>query len=252
MHEYRFRMDVFTPQTLPMQRLAEYMAELAKLLGEPERVHFVRMTEGSAVLVASVEPQASDKVMPRLQEVRQGHGDGEATKAERHLDDLLAEDNAVGELSDAAGVVIIPFPGRTRPKPLRYGLFHEDGLLEGVVIRVGGKDETVPVWLRDGSIIHKCNAPLEIARGVAKHLLTNEFLRVRGKGRWMREEDGSGTMDRFDIHEFELLDDAPLPEVVRQLHDVKGAAWGDDPIADLRCLRRGESPNGWSSSTPCS
>jgi hypothetical protein len=37
-HQYRFKIDVFDVDNIPMARLAEYMAELAKLLGEPERV----------------------------------------------------------------------------------------------------------------------------------------------------------------------------------------------------------------------
>ena len=30
-HEYRFVIDAFSPETLPMSRLAEYMGELARL-----------------------------------------------------------------------------------------------------------------------------------------------------------------------------------------------------------------------------
>ena len=52
--ERRFKNDVFTPETLPMERLAEYMLQFAKLLGEPERVHFVDVEAGSAVLRARV------------------------------------------------------------------------------------------------------------------------------------------------------------------------------------------------------
>jgi hypothetical protein len=36
--EYRFRIDAFTPETMPMARLAEYMSQLAQLLGEPTYV----------------------------------------------------------------------------------------------------------------------------------------------------------------------------------------------------------------------
>ena len=33
--EYRFSIDAYTPATMPMARLAEYMAQLALILGEP-------------------------------------------------------------------------------------------------------------------------------------------------------------------------------------------------------------------------
>jgi hypothetical protein len=53
--EYRLKIDVFTVDSLPMSRLAEYMTELARLLGEQERVHFSHLERGSAVLVSNIE-----------------------------------------------------------------------------------------------------------------------------------------------------------------------------------------------------
>ena len=38
--EYRFRIDAFSPETLPMARLAEYLRQLAVILGEPNDVPF--------------------------------------------------------------------------------------------------------------------------------------------------------------------------------------------------------------------
>jgi hypothetical protein len=237
MTEYRLRIDVFTPATLPMKRLAEYMAEFARLLGEPELVHFVRVDEGSAVLVSRIDAQAETKVAKRLLEVRGGVGDPEGIKAEKRIDAMLATDEAIGQLLDQNGAEIIPFPGRSRPKPLRYGPFREDGVLEGILIRIGGKDDSVPVWLRDAMVIHKCMAKEELARRISVHYPTGDFLRVWGTGRWMREEDGSWSMERFDIREFEPLDVASLPDVIRRLHAVQGARWGEDPISDLQELR---------------
>lgn len=239
MTEYRLRIDAFTPATLPMKRLAEYMAEFARLLGEPERVHFVKVDEGSAALVCRIDPQAKTEVARRLLGVRRGEGDPEALRAERKIDTMLATDSAIGELLDENGAEIIPFPGRMRPKPLRYGPFREDGVLEGVLIRVGGKDETVPVWLRDGAVIHKCTAKEDLARRISVHYSKGDLLRVRGSGRWMREEDGSWSMEQFDIGEFEPLDETSLPDVIEKLHAVQGAEWGDDPIGDLQELRNG-------------
>jgi hypothetical protein len=46
-YEYRFHIDAFTPASMPMVHLAEYMAALAAFLGQVERVHFVRLEGGS-------------------------------------------------------------------------------------------------------------------------------------------------------------------------------------------------------------
>ena len=153
--EYRFTIaDSFTPETLPMERLGEYVAALAKLLGEQANVHFRGIEAGSAVLVASIDPPAQPKVRERVLMVRDGGGPSDARNAFADLDEMLRKDNATGTLSDGPGGVIIPFPGRNRPEPPVYGPFREDGTIDGQLIRVGGKDETVPVHLRDGAIIH--------------------------------------------------------------------------------------------------
>lgn len=158
--EYRFTIaDSFTIETLPMERLAEYIAGLAKLLGEQANVHFRGVGAGSAVLVAAVDPPAQPKVRERVLMVRDGGGPGDARKAFADLDEMLRKDNATGTLSDDPGGVVVPFPGRDRPEPVVCGPFREDGTIDGQLIRVGGKDQTVPVHLRDArSSIRASNA----------------------------------------------------------------------------------------------
>jgi len=50
-----FVIDAYSPETLPMSRLAEYMAQLATLLGEKDHVHFVELAAGCARLIHAVE-----------------------------------------------------------------------------------------------------------------------------------------------------------------------------------------------------
>ena len=238
--ERRFKIDVFTPETLPMERLAKYMLEFAKLLGEPERVHFVEVESGSAVLRARIEDVALPTVERRLAEVSRGQGDVVALKARQSLDDMLAEDNAIGQLLDESGAEIVAFPGRNRPTPLEYGPFREDGALEGVIIRVGGAGGSVPIWLRDGATVYKnCSARRPLSERLAKHYNAG-LLRVSGSGSWLRLATGAWLMRSFEIKHFEVLDDAPLADVIKRLHGVEGAEWGDDPLTDLARLRTGE------------
>ncbi len=49
-NEYRFVIDALRPDAISMARLAEYMGELARLLGETRHVHFLRLDEGSVAL----------------------------------------------------------------------------------------------------------------------------------------------------------------------------------------------------------
>jgi hypothetical protein len=242
-NERRFRIDIYTPETLPMERLAEYMLQFAKLLGEAEHVHFVDVASGSAVLRARIEDVALPKVERRLAAASRGHGDVVALKAVQSLDDMLAEDNAVGQVLDNVGAEIIAFPGRNRPEPLEYGPFREDGVLEGVVIKVGGKGTSVPIWLQDGETVYKnCTAKRPLARKLAKHYDAG-LLRVTGSGSWMRLATGGWLMRSFEIRDFEVLDDAPLADIITRLQAVEGADWGDDPLRDLARIRTGEGLN---------
>jgi hypothetical protein len=123
------------------------------------------------------------------------------------LDELLRKDNATGILSNAAGDVVLTLPGRNRSEPLLYGPFRQDGTIDGQLIRVGGKDETVPVHLRDGALIHTglvCTP--EIARRIAPHLY-GPTLRVHGTGTWFRNGAGEWELRSFRINDFEILDD---------------------------------------------
>jgi hypothetical protein len=98
--EYRFKIDAYSPDTIPMARLAEYMAGLAQLLGEPAAVHFKRLEAGSTVLVHNVEGEAAPIVRHRLAAVRRGDGPPEALRAFKTLNKYLRDNNAVGVLRE--------------------------------------------------------------------------------------------------------------------------------------------------------
>ncbi|MGH6842724.1 MAG: hypothetical protein ACREDV_11660 [Methylocella sp.] len=244
-NEYRLRIDVFSVESLPMSRLAEYMAEFARLLGDQEHVHFSHLEHGSAVLVSNIEEFAVPKVGERLQKVREGHGPKDAMQAYKALDTLLAKDNAVASLTTEGGEEIIAFLGRTRPKPIRYGPFREYGSLDGTVIRLGGRDETIPVLLADadGAEYH-CQTSVQMSKQLASHY-RGSTVRVYGSGKWVREEDGSWTLQQFDIDRLEVIDDSPLMDVVAKLRAVEGSDWSKDAaLGDVLGFRREEgNPN---------
>ncbi|TWB75525.1 hypothetical protein FBZ87_104633 [Nitrospirillum amazonense] len=240
MDELRFKIDAFQPDTIPMARLAEYMAELAALLGNKDSVHFVRLDAGSVEMVHRVDPVDRPKVEARLGALRAGDGATDAVRAFRCLDDMLANDNAVGTLADA-GAVLIDFPGRTRPKPVDYGAFNEQGSLDGVLVKIGGLADIVPVHLQEvgeAGQVHICQARRDLVREMAPHIFGGP-LRVQGTGRWRREPNGAWKMAHFTIAAFEVLDDAPLVDVVKRLRDVPGSGWRavEHPLTTLADLR---------------
>ena len=243
-HRYRFVIDEsFSPETLPMARLAEYMADIAALFGEKSYVHFVQVEGGSTALLQDVEHEAYPKVRTRVHEVKRGEGPADARRAYEALNRRLADDNASGVLAedlDDTPTRVLDFPGRRRFVDAEYGPLTEVGTLQGTVIVVGGESDPVPVHLQDGDDIHVCRAKREIAREMA-HCLFGRPVRVEGNGRWFRDAMGEWGMKAFTISSFNVLDDSTLSEVIATLRQAPGQ-WKGQPgtIAALAALRHGE------------
>lgn len=236
--QYEFRIDAFTPETLPMARLAEYMSDLAMLLGNTEKVHFVRLKKGSATLVHNVEWEASPKVAERIRAIKQSEGSPDAMKAYGSIDRRLASDNAIGYLVAPSKDKVIEFPGRSRPESAAYGPFTQPGSFDGIPIMIGGKTDPVPVHLEEGAIVHLCYSSREIAKQLASHLFVS-FVRVTGTGRWHRDPDGIWVMDRFTINDFSSLRDESLAEAVARLRAAAGKPESEDVNSDLKKIRHG-------------
>ena len=234
--EYKFKIaNSYTPQTLPMERLAAYMNAFARLLGEKANVHFADVEEGSAVLVAAVDEPARPKVRERVVSLRTGAATEDTRRAFNDLDELLRSDNATGLLTGDKTAEIVSFPGRSRPEPLKYGPFRQEGSLQGHLIRIGGRDDSIHVHIRDGAIVYttiETNA--ELAKQLGRHLF-DPVVRLHGTGSWYRDENGGWELKRFVAARFEILDDEPLLSVVEHLQAIAGNTWDqvDDPTRML-------------------
>lgn len=240
--EYRFKIaNSYTPRTIPMERLAAYMSALARLLGEKPSVHFETVEEGSAVLVAAVDQPARPKVRERVRDIRQGIAPADARKAYHELDDLLRSDGATGILRGDATADILQFPGSTRPEPLRYGPFRQEGKLEGQIVRIGGRDDSIHIHLRDGAVVYTAiETNAEVAKRLGSHLF-DPIVRLHGVGTWYRDEQGGWELKRFVAARFEILDDEPLLDVVARLREAPGNDWAaqQDPLGELLVSRHG-------------
>src|SRR3954452_15619322 len=100
--KYVFKIEgKYTIGTLPMERLAQYMADLAKMLGEPSKVHFVELVESSVGLVHAVEREATPIVDDRVEQIERGTADPVYMTAYRAIDKKLREDDSRGQFFPA-------------------------------------------------------------------------------------------------------------------------------------------------------
>lgn len=235
--EFRFKIDAYTPDTMPLERLAEYLAELAVLFGENKAVHFVRLEPGSTVPVIKVEREAAPKVRARVKSVIWGDATGEAMRAYRTINRKLREDNAVGAVQEATGAEIIRFPGR-EDEGDGFAAIRQQGTLDGEVIRIGGKTKIVPVSLQsEDQTFSYCYAKRALAKDLGRRLF--EPVRLFGIGRWTRDRKGNWNLDNFIIDRFEVLSDDPLSSVLEKIRAIPGGEWGTDAIRELHDLRHG-------------
>ena len=242
---YTFYIDAFTPETIPMARLAQYMQNLAAMLGHDTAVHFDTLKPGSTQLVTKIDHEDVPKVATHLAQVKRGDGTPEATKAQAELDRLLAEDNAAGFVYEDQdkSAKIIEFPGVKRPKPTTFGPFTQEGSLDGILISVSGADQTVHLQLQNGDIKYTgISTNRETARCLAKHMY--EPVRIFGAGRWLRDEAGKWVLKKFKVESYKDLATDDLKSAIEQMREIEGSKWKDmdDPISALKELR--EKGNG--------
>lgn len=235
--EYRLKIDAYSPETMPMARLAQYMSEFAALLGERDAVHFHRLTRGSTVLNAKIDREAAPKVRDRIESVRVGEATGEPMRAFATINKLLRDDNAVGILkSTHTKGIVIRFPGREAAEE-KFASIRQQGSIDGIVTGVRGRDDTIHITIQsEGRQISGCEASRTIAKQLGAKLF--EPVRLFGRGKWSRDADGVWTLLYFKIENFEALRDETLTDALIDLRSIP-TEWGDDAYSLLDMIRQG-------------
>lgn len=238
---YLFRMDCWEPETLPAKRFAEYVLKLAELFGNEEHVHFDKIKPGSARQYLKVDQPAAERVYMRLVGGNTVLPDQEVASVRRDINRMLIEDGGVGYVKAEPGARIIEFPGRKTPIAEEVTI-HEAGLLEGSVVRVGGRgriDRVVPITLFGSGEYYPCRASKELAKKLAAKLFEGE-VRVSGNGKWIRDAEGVWRLQLFDIKDFSEIQGAQsIVDFVTDMRAIEGSGWNKvaDAQAELRKLR---------------
>ncbi len=233
-----------TPLTLPLARLAEYLTDLAMLLGHRESVHLVNVAEGGAEPVMYVDADEESRVTHQIQSAARGMAPRDANAAYKRLDDRLREDQAVGNIVNVSKKAkVLDFPGKTLDLPQEYGPIKEKASIVGKLMRIGGFDETMPVHLkRADDVIFYCDTSALVAEQLAPFLFKN--IRVHGQATYSRGKEGAWKLDRFKIQSYDPdpLNDESFSVIMDKLRAIPGSEWNEvaDPLEELRKLRHGE------------
>src|SRR5258707_5067716 len=130
--EFRLKIDgeingvEITPLTMPLARLALYLADLAQLLGHRDDVHLVTVETGSAQPVIYVDADEESRVTERVRQAQRGMGDWKANRAYKRIDNRLREDHASAAFINVSQKAeVIEFPGVKTNLPQAYGPIKE-------------------------------------------------------------------------------------------------------------------------------
>ncbi|MGQ8879016.1 hypothetical protein ACUTR7_16005 [Delftia sp. NA_296.1] len=240
--EYELWIDAYTPDTIPMNRLAEYLAALSKLLGYQANVHFSRLEKGSLLSVAAIEDVVSPMVDDRVSQAAAGTAANDALIAYADINRLLKQDNAIGELrgrkKTGATAVVIQFPGRDSPDPEKYAAFWEPAELDGELVRIGGRDSSAHAQIVDmDGRTWSITLARELASRIAPYLYKGPVLRISGVARWERNEAKEWKLLDFKAEEFKILEDLDLDEITTQLRALRNSDWSSQTDIDSTIAR---------------
>ena len=179
---YRLKIEAYSPETMPMKRLAEYLTDVAVLLGDEQHVHLIGIEGSSTCPVVLVDREAEQGVVNRVHRAYLKEGPEEAVRAITSINARLVADNACAALLNPINDKVLEFPGAKAPRRIEWPSINQAGELYGVPIVIGGKNDLVPVHLLDGEEEHPCLAHRGKAKEIAPYLFTATI--KTEPGRW--------------------------------------------------------------------
>ncbi len=205
--EFRLKIEAYSPETMPMSRLAEYLGGLAEMLGESTFVHFVTLEQGSTSVVHRIQKEAIPKVRHRTRRVSAGVGARDAVRAYQKINRMVREDNGRAtwqrNREDDLSSEAIVFPGKDEAQQV-FVSETRFGSVEGEILRIGGVNNFVPILLRfENEEFSGCYADKSLAKELGKWLF--EPVRLFGSGRWNRDEEGKWKLEKFRASHFNPL-----------------------------------------------
>lgn len=238
--------EAITPLTMPMARLAEYLADLADVLGNKADVHLVSVEDGSASPLIYMRPSVVNSAITRMRDAKKGIGPKDAVEGWKRTNERLRADSGFADVldADANDAEVIEFPGSKLPKRLAVSNIREQASVTGNLRRIGGKDKSIHLWIvrADGEdVFAECDETF--AKQLENEHRLFSYIRVNGIATWSRDEFGNWKLDKFRAQSYdqEPLLDEPFGDTMNRLKSLPGNKWAasDDPFADLNRIRDG-------------
>ncbi|GAB5389086.1 MAG: hypothetical protein Alpg2KO_20540 [Alphaproteobacteria bacterium] len=233
-HIYKFRIDGFTPQTMPFGRLVEYYGQIQKMLGD--HIHLIEVHEGSHMSRFRIERGHEAAIASTLSDVKVGKAAAPIMSANEKINMMLAEDKTQGAFLDELDRDAIVFHGHcaSKSEALRVS---DTAVIVGKLYHLAGSGETAKIRLNTdeyGTVLGACS--ISLGRDLRQFLF--EKVRLIGRGTWVRQGFGEWKLEEFSVAHFEPVSAHTLKEAVTRLRSIE-VDWPDDPLGDIRSLNEG-------------
>jgi len=240
---FTLRIEGVNIENLNLDDIGQYLTDFAQLLGKDAEPKYHSIRKGSLNIAAKVPLEHVLDVKTRGFLLRTGDAPEDALRAEQRISRRLGIHHARrATVLDPKQQKLIEIPIEQPTSELALiPTITRPGSLQGQIIRIGGKLDIVTVELQDvDGHVYSCKAKRDKARALA-HEIFGPTVRVNGTGKWKRTEGGEWFVEDFQISDFEVLDDAPLGDVLREVHQIH-SKWQeqDDPHAEIARIRNGE------------
>ncbi|WP_415404090.1 hypothetical protein [Tateyamaria sp. SN3-11] len=236
---YTFKIDDFTPKSMPFGRLVEYYLEIKKMLGVADNLHLVDLVESSHGSAFAIDRNYEATLVKRLMAINEGTAPKAAVRAQSAINAMLREDGTSGTFFDSQNRNVISFPGKRQDDSVVLRI-RDAASFTGELYHIAGTkgDAKIRISTENYGVVF-CTTTRDIAKALRDFLF--EEVKVSGRGTWTRNESGAWDIDEFSIADFAPIKRENLREAVDRLRSID-VSWPDDVLGDIRTL---EEKNGY-------
>lgn len=233
--ELSFVIPGYTPDTIPLHRLIEYLQQIAAVLGDPENIHLMEVKKGSAEPVLRAPKAVAIGARDKAKRIQRGDGTRRQVDAFNRIGKMLRRDSrdaGAPALLRSQSKVVLEIPAAPEDEGSLNGI-RQASSVDGQLIRVGGAGEIASLQVQDlqGNILSRFTAKRDLAKDLAKLLW--EPVRLSGIGLWERTSEGEWRLERMQVQSFERLEDEDLSLVLERMRSLP-VVWPKDSLERLR------------------
>ncbi|WP_156799309.1 hypothetical protein [Oceanicola granulosus] len=227
---YTFRIENFTPESMPFGRLVEYYREVKRMLGGADNLHLVEVAQGSHASAFRLDQDCEFDFEEHISALNAGTAPHAAMRARETIDAMLREDATSGSFCDPTGENVVPFPGKFSAVSNQLRVRGAANFV-GELYHIAGTGDNAKVRINTGAYgVVFCVTSKDIAKSLREFLF--EKVKVSGRGMWTKASSGRWEIDDFVITDFAPVKSENLRTSVNRLRSMD-ITWPDDPVGEV-------------------